>query len=481
MIKRKKKNSIHFWVYVFSFLVILSIVILYLNWFFSSNISDSVKNVVDTTQNTFSGVKIEIWSKQISWTDKLYANSSIWGEWEIVKIPYDIKNGTSFKIKYDWKFLFAKSDEYDLNNYLSGKVSFSGDVIAFAKDNTPVINITKIDKIIDEEEQKNNHKNFEYKWLILKLDNTDYQVKNKNWDLIIYTTWDNKNIIKISPFKCKKWSSLYDCEKLKQVAKTYAYPKIVSDNWLVFYSLPEVKQYYFLWNEYGYNIFPLSWDLLDVVNLIDLKKDIASNISKEKLEKIILSTCKNQNVELSKILQISKNNEKYEVEGLDKYSNKVICKLEIKNWQPIIASLDKVQIQNNKTETLSWNIIEDKKIDESKYLKYTSRWNGFTLYMPKSIKYKSELIDNDFWVSWLKCVQQVNIENYKTAKNKDYSNLDPDVKVIYCKTKLDIDTISGLLKTKLKYRVLDVNGKKFIILFKNTDIAKKIKNSLIIY
>ena len=97
--------------------------------------------------------------------------------------------------------------------------------------------------------------------------------------------------------------------------------------------------------------------------------------------------------------------------------------------------------------------------------------------MSKSSKFESHIIKNSLWISWLTCLQQINIADWKTWTLKD-----PELKVLYCKTKLDKDSISKLLQTsRPNHKVIQKNNKTFIILFKDIDIAKKMLDNLLVY
>jgi len=149
----------------------------------------------------------------------------------------------------------------------------------------------------------------------------------------------------------------------------------------------------------------------------------------------------------------------------------------ISSASPVMSKLIKLDFITKNTTSSTWDIIENNEPDKSKYLVYTSKAYGFTIYMPKSSKFESHIIKNDLWISWLNCLQQINIADWKT-----WSVNDPELKVLYCKTKLDKDSISKLLSTtRPNHKIIQKNNKTFVILYKNTDIAKKMLNSLLTY
>jgi hypothetical protein len=97
--------------------------------------------------------------------------------------------------------------------------------------------------------------------------------------------------------------------------------------------------------------------------------------------------------------------------------------------------------------------------------------------MPKWIKYQSDLVNEDFWISGLKCLQEVKI-----AHRKKWNLADPDVKVYYCKSQISKYLIEDGLSVNYKnFKVLEQWNKGFVIIYKNNDIAKKILNYLKVF
>jgi len=491
MPRRKKKNN-SLLIYIVTAIVIFLIWIAYLNWVFQSKIVNKIPNSLLTwTSLTWSNTEEK----------HFYANSIVSGTGKLFLIPYDIKVWTKYKLKYDNYDFFVKSDKYVLDNYVDQDIYFSWEVIWFATDNSPVLNIINIkwtnenlsgDQLTWEEENKI----YKLNELELDLTNSDYTAILSGASLIVYKTgdvltgwnlsgeiltWGNlEKLLEIDEFKCEKWNYLYDCDAIKQQAKTFKFEKLISNNWVVFYKLPETDQYVVLGKNYGYNIFPQNsniYPFLDYIKLTENSSD-QNNIEKAtySVDDIIKNTCKKDDLSLVSIEKMFKEWDNiYNVLWLDKYWNKVYCIVEI-NWDNTkIAKLKSMWFVKDNLE-IKWNLIEDNSIDENKYLIYKSRAYGYILYMPKSVKYKSILIKNSLGIAGLNCIQQVNIADWKTG-NLD----DPELKVLYCKTDLNIDTLNKLLQTnRTNYVIKDVNGKKFIILYKDSDIAKKILNNLII-
>ena len=97
--------------------------------------------------------------------------------------------------------------------------------------------------------------------------------------------------------------------------------------------------------------------------------------------------------------------------------------------------------------------------------------------MPKSIKYEVKLSKEDFGVSWLNCLQVVNIADWKTWKLNS-----PDVQVYYCKTDLSKDNLNEFLKRKqFSYIIRQVNWKTFIIKYRPWIIWEKIVSNIKIF
>jgi len=473
MWRRKKKNNSL--VYIVSFVIVFILWLFYYSWYFQQKIVKIPQSILTWIQLTWNN------SKDIEKEKNYYANSNISGTWELIVIPYDIKNGTKFKLNYDNNSFLVKSDIYALDNYVWENISFSWEVIWFTSDNKPVLNILFIEgdksENITWDEQKND-KLFTLDTLYLNLEDTDYLVKTWVDELLVYETWD-VNLFKIDSFKCKEWDYLYDCKALKQQAKTFKFKKIISDEWVVFYSLPETEQYMVLGTEYWYNIYPLSWDIYTLISYITVKDKLENQWDKTNLQEVIKSTCKNNKIWLTKIIKITKDNDIYIVNGYDKYSNNVFCKLKIVKDLPLVLKLLEINLvsESKSNKNYTWDVVLNKDIDETKYLIYKSRAYGFTLYMPKSVKYKSILIKNNLWLAWLNCLQQINIADWKNW------NLEtPELKFLYCKTNLSNETISSFLETKYSnFKIIDSNSKKFIVILNWNEKSNSILKDLLIY
>jgi hypothetical protein len=482
MIRRKKKNS-SLWLYITSIIIILWIIWLYFSWILTINITP-----INNNSSTWNIINTENWKNN---SNKIYTNSIISWNITIQKIPYDINVWTNYKTTFKNKEMYLKSDKYDLDSYKN--IYFKWEIIWFSADNIPVLNITYISENWENNNTKNitwdnqtkteENKYYSDNWIIIDLQETKLQVKNLSWNITIYkteiwdllnwetlswdiNTWDNTittNIGQISYFECQKWNSIYDCWELKKQYKLYKFTTIVNNNWVVFYKLPETNQYSILWENYWYNLIPISWDIYRYINNISLIN------TKDLKIKLIKNTCQNQNYSLTTILNISNSWDNYVVDGFDNKSNKLICKLNI-NWTNIL-------IWKLQSLELTQKEIKSEKIDESKYLTYKSRAFSYTLYMPKYIKYKAKISKEDFWVSWLNCKQVVNIADWKT-----WNLNSPDVQVYYCKTDLSKDNLNEFLKRKqFSYIIKQINGKTFIITYKPWIIWEKIVSNIKIF
>ena len=497
MARRKKKNS-SLWLYVISIIIILWII-----WLYFSGILTIKITPIKNNSSTWNIMNTKSWENN---SNKFYTNSIISWNLTIQKIPYDINVGTNYKTIFQNKEMYIKSDKYNLDSYEN--INFKWEIIWFTADSIPVLNITYISEnkennqigntTWDNQTEIEENKYYSDNWIIIDLQKTKFKVKNLSWNITIYktatwnllnwetlswnintwdintwnintwdiNTWDNTiitNIAWISYFKCQKWNSLYDCWKLKKQYKLYKFTTIVNNNWVVFFKLPETNQYSILWENYWYNLTPLSWDIYKYINNISLIN------TKDLKIKLIKNTCKNQNYSLTTILNISNSWDNYIIDGFDNKSNKLICKLNITWTNNLIWKLQSLNLTQKE--------IKSQKIDESKYLAYKSRAFSYTLYMPKSIRYEAKFSKEDFWISWLNCKQVINIADWKTWKLKS-----PNVQVYYCKTDLSKDNLNDFLKRKqFSYIIKQVNGKTFIITYKPWIIWEKIVSNIKIF
>ncbi len=490
MIKKRKKAN-HTPVYIFSVIVTFIIFALFYFGVLKVNIPTSHTQTNDTTWTS-----VETWTNNTQ-DEPIYADSIVEWTWKLFTIPYNIKASTKYKLRYNWKDLYVKSDDYLLDDYVWKNISFKADVIWFFDDNSPILNINdiKVENQANEQltwteiEIKENNKLAYLKWLKIDLTDTNYFYKKNGDNIVIYKTganltWNNE-IVNISYSKCKKWSSMYDCEALKKYAQIYKYKTITSNDGAVYYNLPETDTYQVIkWN-YIYNFnFKDENSVYDIISKSTVKDVL------QQTEDIAKNICKWWNISLSSIEKITKlADDKYDVIGFDEYSNKIECMFSVNMESDVkIAKLEKLvyyekeknnkiqestkQTENKETEKKEdkTEVLKDEQLDESKYLVYKSRWYKYTLYMPKSVKYKSILINNDLWVSGLKCKQQTNIADWKNGDLKS-----PDVKVVYCETNLNKDIISSWIKNKYpKHNIEKVAWKTFIIIYKNKELADKI-------
>ena len=489
MVRRKKKNS-SVWLYITSIIIILWIIWLYFSWI--------LKIKITPTNNHSSTWNIVATKSGENNPNKFYTDNIISWNLIIQEIPYNISVWTNYQTTFKGKEMYLRSDKYDLSAYKNKDIKIKWKIIWFSSDNLPVLDITNILKkwknnntentTWDNQPKIKKNKYYSDNGIIINFQNTNLKVKDLSWNITIYkestwnllneenlswntttwdiTTWNNiitTNIAKISYFKCQKWSSLYDCGKLKKQYKMYKFTTIVNNNWVKFYKLPETNEYSILWANYWYNLTPLSWNVYKYINNISL-------INTKKLEtELIKNTCRNNNYNLSTILNISNSWDNYTVDGFGNKSNKLICKLTISGTNNLIWKLQSLKITQKE--------IKSNKIDESKYLAYKSRAFSYTLYMPKSIKYEADILKGNFWISWLDCRQVVKIADWKTWKLSS-----PNVEVYYCKTNLSKSVLNKFLKlSQLSYIIKQVNGKTFIIKYKPWIIGEKIVSNIKIF
>ena len=476
--RRKKKNNAT--TYVVSIFAIWIVAILFFTGVLKININNAnnANNANPTTWNTKTQNK------------QYYANTIVFQTWTIIQIDYNIQWWYSHKIETKKDTFYAKSDKYNLNNFLNKDIIFSWEVIWFSPDDIPVLSITSIKTITltnkNNDDTEKEKKYLSTKWIIIDLEWTDFQVKQVGENIYIYKnlswsvatwedftwnnlswnsfTWENmKSFVKISPYKCIEWSNLYDCNAFKQQAKIYKFNTTTNNNWVIFYKMPEINQYVVINENYGYNISPLTWDFFQFINYINIE-----NLQSKK-KQLIKNTCKNDKIELTQIFTMQNSWDKYDIIWFDTNSNKVLCKLTITWDVQMIWQLQSISYAKQilSPEVKIWNL------DEKDYLVYESRGYAYKLYMPKSVKYSSEIINEDFWVSWLNCKQLVKIADWKTW------NLDnPNVKVYYCKTNLSKEQIQWFLKN---YMVIQNNWKTLILDVKQDKKSLEIASNIHIY
>lgn len=465
--RRKKKNS-NVFAYAFSLIFIVVVIVFWLNYVENLKPSDFYKKWNQSSVKTWTTVKV-------------YANSTISWNGLIKQIPYNMQVSTSYEMIYSWKTFFAKSDNYLLWNYAWQNIDFSGVVVGFSPDNIPVLNINyiKSNKEIKPTESKTN-KYLNKDGLIVNLENiADNLQVSSTWNEIqIYKllTWNNlswdlmsgtKDIyVTIKVFKCNPDSTIADCSSLRKQYKLLKFNTLTNDNWVVFYKLPETNQYEVFWDEYGYYFKPEKSNLYYLINAFSL-------IDTQKIkEDLIKNTCNNQNISMQNILDINSTGDVYTVIWVDTNSNKIICKLKItNNWTYVwkLLNLDYLRgdAMNNSAWSLSWN----------DYLVYSSRAYWYKVYMPKNVKYESDLVNEDFWISGLSCKQVVNI-----APRKWWNLPDPDVKVYYCESQISKYLIEDGLSTSYKnFKVINNWNKFFVIIYKDNSSAKEILNYIKLY
>ena len=474
--KRRKKSFL--FAYVISFLFICLILVL----FFSGSIKINFNNLHNGTWLVLT------WNNQKeSKKEKVYYNNmTIFGTGEIKQIPYNMQVATSYELIYSWKKFFAKSDNYLLWNYISKKIQFSGTIVGFSPDNVPVLNISyinksKIEKDSLEEEKKNKYYNKD--GLIINLENIpwDFQVcvssgavyvckiNSLTWNSLSWNNLTGSQLtgvnkipyVKITFFKCKG-----SCESVEKQFEKLWFNKFVNDNWVTFYKLPETDDYEVLNDEYGYYFKPLKQNIYFLINAFSL-------VDTKKLKlNIIKNTCKNDQIQLENVLDVLSTWNTYKVVGVDTNANKILCVLNIsKSNNGYIWKLIKLDFLRD-------NVVDHQdKTNEDDYLIYKSRWYWYKVYMPKFVKYESDLINENFWISWLNCKQVVKIADWKTWKLSD-----PDVKVYYCKSQISKELVeNGLAVNYQNYKVIEKGDKMFIIFYKNTPVANKILNYLKLY
>ncbi len=470
MPRKRKKNS-NTTTYIASILAILIVSILFFTGVLKVELGD----------NTNLNKPTITWDNQNN--KQYYTNTIIEDNWNIIKIDYNIQWGYSHKIETQEDTFYAKSDKYSLNNFLNEDIDFSWEVIWFSNDDIPVLNITSINAQenvqTDEEEQtiEEQNKYVSTKWIIIDLKNTDFSVKELEGDIYIYQsitwetfTWEDLNIssinesMKISPYDCIDWSNLYDCDAFKDQAQTYKFNTTTNNNGVVFYKLPEINQYVVINQKYGYNVYPLDGSFLDIINYIDIE-----NLQSKK-EQVIKNTCRSSDIELTEILTKQESWNNYEIIWFDKNANKVSCKLTITwdsqmVWQ--LISISYLQEEEATSNVKIWNL------NEEDYLVYESSGYSYKLYMPNYVKYNSNIVNEDFWVSWLDCKQSVNIADWKS-----WNLNDPNVKAFYCTTNLSKEQLQWFLTN---YTIVQNNWKTLIIDSKQDSISWEISSNLHIY
>ena len=475
-IRRKRKNISKVFAYAFSLIFVFIIIVFGISY---------VKEINSQKIKWIWFINVVSWTKEkVSSQKKIYANSIISGQWLIKEIPYNMQVSTSYELLFSWKKFFAKSDNYLLWNYVKQTITFSGVVVGFSPDNIPVIDVTFIkwnqqftwDELrLDVLTGKVLNKD----WLIINLENIadNLKVKDLSGTILIYQTltWNNLSwnnltwnqqeeivYLKIVPFKCNNLNSLTDCRKLQIKFRQLNFNTITNDNGLTFYKLPETNQYEAFSSEYWYYVYPLTgnfYSLINAFSVIDTKQN--------KLD-AIKNACKISDIQLTTILDINFSGNNYQVIWMDQNSNKVLCKLTLtmdnNTYVASLQSLDYLRDEN----------ISTKGLNENNYLIYKSRAYGFSVYMPKWIKYKSDLVNKNFWISGLRCLQLVNI-----AHRKKWKLTDPDVKVYYCKSQVSKYLIENWLSVNYKnFKVINKNNKVFVIIYKDDEISKKILNYL---
>ena len=474
MPRRKKKNVSKVIAYAFSVIFILILIVFGVNY---------VKNLKSALTSIWS------WAVQTGSNQsevKVYANSTISGEGIIKEIPYNMQVSTSYELLYSGNKFFAKSDNYLLGNYVDKTINFSGVVVGFSPDNIPVINITYIkwnpETTGESEEPILTWKILNKDGLIVNLENIadNLKVKDLSGSILIYKELTGGNLsgsnltgnlikeipyLKVVPFKCDVSNPLTDCVSLENKFKQFHFDTVTNDNWLTFYKLPETNQYEAFGAEYGYYFYPLSGDFYSLINAFSVV-----NTKQNKLD-AIKNACKNSEIQLTTILDIKSSGDNYQVVWMDQNANKVLCKLTLtENNGTYVASLQSLDyLRDEKVSTTGLN--------ENDYLVYKSRAYGFSVYMPKWVKYESDLVNKDFGISGLKCLQVVNIAHRKKG---DLAN--PDVKVYYCKSQVSKYLVEdGLAVNYKNFKVVDENNKMFVIIYQDNDIAKKILNYLKVF
>ena len=473
--RKKKKNASKVIAYAFAVIFILVLIVFGLNY---------TKKLKPALVNTWSLI-VQTGSTQPE--VRVYANSTISWQGLIKEIAYNIKVSTSYKLLYSGNEFFAKSDNYLLGNYVDKTINFSGVVVGFSPDNIPVINITYIkwnqEDTGEIEESILTWKVLNKDGLVVNLENIADDLKVRDWSwssILIYKeltgenlsgsslTWDVKkeiSYLKIVSFKCDASNSLTDCISLENKFKQFHFDTVTNDNWLTFYKLPETNQYEAFGAEYGYYFYPLTGDFYSLINAFSVV-----NTKQNKLD-AIKNACKNWEIQLTTILDIKFSGDNYQVVWMDQNANKVLCKLTLtENNGTYVASLQSLDyLRDKKFSTTGLN--------ENDYLIYKSRAYGFSVYMPKWIKYRSDLINKDFGISGLKCLQVVNI-----AHRKKWDLASPDVKVYYCKTQVSKYLVEdGLAVNYKKFKIIDGKNKMFVIIYKDNDTAKKILNYLKVF
>jgi len=476
---KRKKTSSPIVVYTLSFLFVVLLLVL----FFSGSIK------IDFTKISISSwaVVSTTWSEQRSSAVRIYNNMEISWTGLVKQIPYNMHVATSYEILFSGKKFFAKSDDYLLWNYINQVITFSWTVVGFSPDNIPVLNISYIKQSISsgqvsEELDERKNKYFNKDGLIINLENIpgNFQVCD-SWDVVYVCkveqlSWNNlaatdltgsllTGMEKIPYVKISFFSCNWTCDSMRKQFERLGFNKFVNDNGVTFYKLPETDDYEVLNDEYGYYFKPLKPNIYFLINAFSLV-----DTRKLKLD-VIKNTCKNDQIRLENILDVNFTWNTYTIVWVDTNANKVNCVLNIsKSDSWYVWQLKKLDFLRN-------TVSSQDNLKEDNYLVYTSRGYGYKVYMPKSVKYESKLIDENFGIAGLNCKQVVKIADWKTGKLSD-----PDVKVYYCKSQLSKELVeNGLAINYKNYKVIQKQNKLFIILYKNNQTAEKILNYLKLY
>lgn len=559
---RRKSNS-GIWAYLWWLVALIFIALLFSFDFLKI---PSIQN--DKNKDIPSPVETKTWHDSKNQEEKIIKKYYKWDKltvsWTVYKIDYNLNGWYQNKLTTESDEFYLKSENYILNDFADKKVSVEWEISNYASDNTAVLNIIKIDDLEASEKKqetdkdkkdKDEHLNQEElsvnkdkyiskNWITIDLTWTEFSAKSI-WSWIeVYKnlSWDNEvKIATISPYTCKEWSNLYDCKKFKnERAKTFNYATSTNDAWVTFYKMSETSQYVIIWEKYGYNIFPSSDEFLKVLNFIKLEDFQA------KTEELIKNTCKNNKIDVFKILDIENKWTNYIVTAFDQNSNKVRCELTIKwdsqmIWQLIslkytrnnvnakdsnknsimapktkdkkpkesLADKKKTEVNKDKKtevkkelethlEDVLWEWLDSKQettntnevkkpaqspettdtatwsLNDDDYLIFKSKWYPYTLYMPKSVRYSSSPVQEDFAVSWLSCKQVTSIADWKT-----WDLSDPNLQVYYCKSSLSSWDIKWFLdQMDWNFQVRAGANKVFVIKYKSDDISMKMLNYL---
>ena len=142
-------------------------------------------------------------------------------------------------------------------------------------------------------------------WIDVNVDGIDNLQVVSSWSIIKIISWSVESwvlLLQIEPFNCSADNYLTNCGQLKKSFEENWFKKLVNDNQVTFWKMPEQARRMVFSDIYGYNIIPFSWNFLQLVNTISLKDN------SKLIEETILSTCASEEngIKLTSIIKKQK-------------------------------------------------------------------------------------------------------------------------------------------------------------------------------